>query len=126
MGPLCRLEKKRKGPGVFFMNRKNEGQRIEIQKRAKFTLKDEKRGWEDCTLLNLNQNLHGVGIRFHTTQDIEVNSIVIIDVSAKGESLSIAGIVRWINKGEDNLTGGIELIGNINKLEKIMPELSLS
>ena len=109
------------------MNREHEGQRIEIQKRAKFTLKDEKRGWEDCTLLNLNQNFQGVGIRFHTTHDIKINAIVIIDVSVDGgdESLSIAGIVRWIKKDEDYLTGGIELIGNINKLRRIVPGLSL-
>ena len=110
------------------MNRENTGQRIALQKRAKFTLKDHKRGWEDCTLLNLNQNLQGVGIRFHTAQDIKVNSIVIIDLSDEGkdESLSAIGIVRWIKKGEDDLTGGIELIGNINKLERILPEVSMS
>ena len=109
------------------MNRENEGQRITIQKRAKFILKDEKRDWEDCTLLNLNQNFEGVGIRFHTSHDIKINSIVIIDVSVEGEnqSLSIAGIVRWIKKGEDCLTGGIELIGNINKLGRFLTELSL-
>lgn len=110
------------------MYRENEGQRIALEKRAKFTLKDKKWGWEDCTLLNLNLNLQGVGIRFHTTQDIKVNSIVIIDLSAEGEdeSLSIVGIVRWIQKSADDLTGGIELIGNINKLKRIVPEISLS
>ena len=108
------------------MNRKNEGQRIEIRKRAKFTLKDEKWGWEDCTLLNLNQNLQGVGIRFHTTQDIKVNSIVIVDLSTEGveQSLSIIGLVRWIKKGVDDLTGGIELIGNIDKLKRFLPKTS--
>ena len=110
------------------MNREITVQRIALQKRAKFILKDQKRGWGDCTLLNLNQNLQGVGIRFHTAQDIKVNSIVIIDLSDEGkdESLSVIGIVRWIKKGEDDLTGGIELIGNINKLGRILPEVSMS
>ena len=108
------------------MNRENEGQRIEIHTRAKFTLKDEKRGWEDCIILNLNQNLQGMGIRFHTTQDIKVNSIVIIDFSDEGknDSLSIVGLVRWIKKDEDYLTGGIELIGNIEKLKRVLPKVS--
>ena len=110
------------------MDREYQGQRIAIQRQAKFTLKDEKRRWEDCTLLNLNQNLQGLGVRFHTTQDIKVNSIVIIDLSTEGgdEPLSAIGIVRWIKKGEDYLAGGIELIGNINKLGRILPEVSLS
>ena len=110
------------------MNREYQGQRIAIQREAKFTLKDEKRRWEACTLMNLNQNLQGVGVRFHTTQDIKVNSIVIIDLSTEGgdEPLSAIGIVRWIKKGEDYLTGGIELIGNINKLGRILPEVFLS
>ena len=110
------------------MNREKVGQRIEMHRRAKFTLKDEKRGWEGCTLLNLNQNLRGVGIRFHTTKDIKVNEIVIIDLSDEGKngSLNIVGIVRWIKQGEDDLTGGIELIGNSNKLERFLTELSLS
>jgi hypothetical protein len=110
------------------MNREKVGQRIEIHKRAKFNLKDDKRGWDDCTLLNLNSNLKGMGIRFHTTKDIKVNEIVIIDLSEEGKnnSLSIVGIVRWIQQGEDDLTGGIELIGNINKLERFLAELSLS
>ena len=110
----------------FFMKREKKGQRIEIRKRARFTLKDEKSGWEDCTLLNLNLNLQGVGIRFHTTYDIKVNSIVIVDLSAGGEeSLSIIGLVRWIKKGEDDLIGGIELIGNIDKLKRFLPKAFL-
>jgi hypothetical protein len=121
------IRKEAKSRREFCMNREYEGQRIEIQKRAKFTLKDEKRGWEACTLLNLNQNLQGVGVCFHTTQDIGVNSIVIIDLSDEDgdESLSIVGIVRWIKKGEVDLTGGLELIGNINKLERILPVVPL-
>ena len=49
---------------------------------------------------------------------MKVNSIVIIDLSnfGEGESFSMVGIVRWVNKVEDDLIGGIELIGNINKL----------
>lgn len=107
------------------MKRENEGQRIEIQKPAKFTLKDEKRGWEDCVLLNLSHNLQGLGIRFFTTQDIKVNAIVIIYVpdEHENEALSIAGIVRWIKKEENEMTGGIELIGNTDKLKKFMPQV---
>lgn len=108
------------------MEREDVGQRITLQKRAKFTLKDEERGWEKCTLLNLNQNLQGVGIQFHTQKDIKVNSIVIIDLSTASEveSLSIIGIVRWIQKMESDMLGGVELIGNINKLRRILPEVS--
>ena len=103
------------------MEKKDVKQRIELQKRAKFTLKDEERGWEACTILNLNQNLQGVGIQFHTQKEIKVNSIVIIDLSTDGEveSLSIIGIIRWIKNVEGDLIGGIELIGDINKFPRI-------
>ena len=114
--------------GFYLMDSENLRERIELQKRARFTLKDEERAWENCTLLNLNQNLKGVGIRFHTLKDIKINSIVIIDLSnsGEGESFSMVGIVRWVNKVEDDLIGGIELIGNINKLRRILPESSCS
>jgi len=112
----------------FLMDSENLRERIALQKRARFTLKDEERAWESCTLLNINQNLKGVGIRFHTVKDIKVNAIVIIDLSnsGEGESFSMVGIVRWVNKVKDDLIGGIELIGNINKLRRILPEVSSS
>ena len=112
--------------GFPLMERENVVQRIVLRKRAKFTLKDEERGWEACTLININQNLQGVGVQFHTQRDIKVNSIVIIDLTTgdEVESMSIIGIVRWIKKEEIDLVGGMELIGNINKLRKILPGLS--
>ena len=110
------------------MERVDVVQRVALQKRAKFTLKDEGSGWGECTLLNLNQNLQGGGIQFHTQKDIKVNSIVIIDLTTPGEveSLSIIGIVRWVKKVESDLMGGIELIGNTNKLRRILPEVSFA
>ena len=110
---------------LSLMERQIVRERIALHKRAQFTLKDEGRSWEKCTILNLNQNLRGMGIRFHTRKEIKVNSIVIIDLSTSGEveSLSAVGIVRWVTKVESDLMGGIELIGNSNKLRRLLPDV---
>jgi hypothetical protein len=97
--------------------------RVELQYRAQFTLKEGNRGLEECTLINVNKNLKGIGIRFHTSKEIKINSIIIIDLLTTGElgPVCITGILRWIRQAENDFIGGIELIGNTNKLKRLLP-----
>ena len=98
--------------------------RIELQYRAQFTLKEESRGLEECTLININRNLKGVGVRFHTCKEIKINSIIIIDLLTTGElgPVCITGILRWIRETGNDFIGGVELIGNTNKLKCLLPQ----
>jgi hypothetical protein len=94
--------------------------RISLKHQAKFTLKEGKRGWEDCTIININRNLQGMGIVFHTQEKIPVHSIVIIDLLTNGKygPIYVTGVVRWTEKRKSDFIGGLALIGDIQKIAK--------
>ena len=107
----------------LFENGTRDFRRIKLQHRAYFILKEGNRGWEECTLLNTNKNLKGIGIRFHTDKEIKVNSVVTIDLSANDECrpACITGIIRWIQKVGNGFVGGVELTDSTEKLKRILP-----
>ena len=92
--------------------------RVTLQRQAKFTLEKSDRGWEDCTIINVNNNLKGIGIKFHACENIKVNSIVIIDLLVPDElvPVHVKGIVRWIERKKDYFIGGVELKGKNKKM----------
>lgn len=107
----------------FVEHVKKDYRRIKLQYRTFFTLKEKNRGWEECTLLNINRNLKGVAIQFHTDKEIKVNSVITIDLSTSEESrpACITGIVRWVKQTQNEFTGGIELMDTNPKLKKVLP-----
>ena len=115
------MEAKNKKADFEFQTR--DYRRIELEYKAQFTLKEENGSLEKCTIININRNLKGVGIRFHTCKEIKINSIVIIDLLTTGESgpVCITGILRWIRQTGSDFIGGVELIGNTNKLKSLLP-----
>ena len=115
------MEAKNKKPGAEFDTK--DYRRVELQHRAQFTLKEGNRSLEECTLINVNKDLKGLGIRFHTCKEIKINSIIIIDLLTTGElgPVCITGILRWIRQTGKDFIGGIELIGNSNKLKGLLP-----
>jgi len=54
--------------------------RVPLKHRAKITVKGGEKGWEDCTIRNINRNFKGMGIVFHAREEIPVNAVVIIDL----------------------------------------------
>lgn len=96
--------------------------RIGVQHPTYFTLQDGKRGWEKCTLININKNHKGIGILFHTDKEIKINTVVTIDLSAADECspVCITGIVRWIKKKGNDFVGGMELMSGTDKLQRIL------
>ena len=59
-----------------------------------------------------------MGIIFHTREEIPVTAIVIIDLLADGKNgpICITGVVRWIEDTKSDFVGGLELIGDIEKV----------
>lgn len=96
--------------------------RVELNHRAQFILKGEDRGLGECTLININCNLRGIGVIFHTCEAININSIIIIDLLTPGEwgPVCVTGILRWIRQEGNHFIGGLELIGNTNKLKRLL------
>ena len=92
--------------------------RIPVKLSAKFTLKEGKKGWENCTIININRNLKGMGVIFHTREEIPVHSIVIIDLLTDGTHgpIYVTGVVRWTEDRKSDFVGGIALIGDIEKV----------
>ena len=115
------MEAKNEKPGAEFDTR--DYRRVELQHRAQFTLREGNRGLEECTLINVNKDLKGIGIRFHTCKEIKINSIIIVDLltTAVLGPVCITGILRWIRQTGKDFIGGIELIGNSNKLKGLLP-----
>ena len=115
------MEAKIEQPGLDPYNR--DYRRVEIGHRAQFILKEENRGLEECTIININKNLKGIGVIFHTDKVIEVNAIIIIDLLTPGDlgPVCITGILRWIRETGNDFVGGVELIGNTNKLKSLLP-----
>ena len=92
--------------------------RISLKHQAKFTLKEGKMGWEDCAIININRNLKGMGVVFHTQVAIPINSIVIIDLLTDGKysPIYVTGVVKWIEERKNDFIGGLALIGDIQKV----------
>ena len=102
--------------------------RIELQHRARFTIQEENGHWENCTLININQNLNGVGVRFHTRKAITSGATITIDVmtSETSEPLCITGVVKWVKQRENDCVGGIELTGTTDTLKRLLLQEALS
>ena len=96
--------------------------RVTLQRQAKFTLDKTDRGWEACTIINMDNNLKGVGIKFHTSEDIKINSIVIIDMLIPNEvvPVHIKGTVKWVTRKKNYIIGGVELSGRNKKIRRLL------
>ena len=76
---------------------------------ATYFLEERNRGWEDCTITKLSRK--GMGITFHTEEQITPESILHIKVitSDENEYFTIKGEVKWIEQAGKAFVGGIEL-----------------
>ena len=62
-----------------------------------------------CVVFNISRK--GVGLKFHTAENINVGSIIRLEmfVSRESEPVNIKGILKWFKKWEGDFSGGIEL-----------------
>ena len=78
--------------------------RVDTQHQARFTLKGGTRDWNECIIININNDLKGLGIRFKAREEIKVNSLVIIDLLSTDdlEPIHIKGTLMWIKQTGDD------------------------
>jgi hypothetical protein len=107
----------------FVERAKSDNRRINLQHKTYFSLEERNRVWEQCTIININKNLKGIAVQFHTDREIRVNAIVTIDLSTPEECrpACIKGVIRWIKQTERGFTGGIELTNGNSKLKRVLP-----
>jgi len=77
--------------------------------KAHYISEESKRGWEECTIINISRE--GMGIKFHSCEKINVGSTVHLEifVPIKLEPINVKGILKWIEKWENDFIGGIKL-----------------
>ena len=100
------------------MNTRNFSRYDTMNLKANYSL-EEKEGWEACTINKVSRK--GLGITFHTDEEITVGTTLHfkIFVSQELEYFTVNGIVRWIEKEENNLVGGVELSNFLSENEWI-------
>ena len=95
--------------------------RRDKQLKARYLLCDAKRGWEECTIINVDITSEGMGIKFHTREKIKTGIDIVFEIFISGElePISVKGIVTWSKQGGKDFIGGIRLTEGVHRLSKL-------
>ena len=91
--------------------------RYPTQMEAHFYLADCNGNRQACTIVNISRK--GMGIIFHTDTGLNVGTTIRVEVSMKGASnpISTSGTLKWFDKMDIDIIGGIELINELNDVQ---------
>ncbi len=108
------------------MRAKRRFDRFPAQREAKYFSKGGLGNWQECTIMNVSHK--GMKILFH--ERIKVGSTIGLEIPFPGElvSISINGILKWIEERGNDFIGGIELTKMLDdeKLSKLLISYRLS
>jgi len=90
------------------MENRRRFSRIDTLWKARYFLKEEERGWGNCTIIDFSRK--GMGVEFHTSEKINVGSTVHLEifVPTEFEPVCVEGKVKWIDQRKNDFVGGIE------------------
>ena len=88
--------------------------RYPTQRDAHYFLKGTEGPGETCTIVNICRK--GMGIIFHTDVAIDVGTIIRVAVPVAGspKPIEVSGILKWLDKMEFDIIGGIDLMYELN------------
>lgn len=91
--------------------------RYPTQMEANFSLADSNGNRQPCTIVNISRK--GMGIIFHTDAEIDVGTTIRVEVYISGTSRSISasGTLKWFDKMDIDVIGGIELINELSDVQ---------
>jgi hypothetical protein len=91
--------------------------RYPTQMEAHFALVDFNGNRQPCTIVNISRK--GMGIIFHTDAEIDVGTTIRVEVYIAGTSkpISASGTLKWFDKMDIDVIGGIELISELSDLQ---------
>ena len=91
--------------------------RYPTQMEAHFSLADSNGNRQACTIVNISRK--GMGIIFHTDTEIDLGATIRVEVSIKGtsKSVSASGTLKWFDKMDIDVIGGIELINELSDVQ---------
>jgi Tfp pilus assembly protein PilZ len=88
--------------------------------KGRYFVKELEKLWGNCTVFDVSRT--GMGIKFHTSQPIEVGSHITIEIEVPSEleSMNVKGTLRWIKQGENEFLGGIELTEVLDEITSLI------
>jgi len=89
--------------------------RFDVRMQAQFSVEGENPGWEECRITKISRK--GMGITFKDTAKVREGSLIHVKVftSERGDFFTLEGELRWLEKKENTLIGGIELTQVVNE-----------
>ena len=96
------------------MNYTRKYKRYPTQREARYFLQNTIADGQVCTIVNVSRK--GMGIIFHTDEEISVGTIIEIEVPITKplESISVRGTLRWVDRMEIDIIGGLELMNELS------------
>ena len=94
--------------------------RFSTNLHARYSIKELGTHWENCTIFDVSRK--GMGIKFHTTETIQRDSIINLEirVPSEREPMNVKGTLRWIKEEDGEYTGGIELIEVLDEITSLI------
>jgi len=91
------------------MEYKRQFNRCLTQLDAQYFSEEQERNWEKCTVINIS--CKGMGIKFHTSEKINIGSTIhlAIIVPREPDPIMVKGVLGWIKQKENYFVAGIEL-----------------
>jgi hypothetical protein len=85
---------------------KRRSYRISEELKAQYLLKGEG-DWKECIITDLSRE--GMGITFQTSEIIDIGTTIQLKIfaSALSEPVNAIGVLKWIERREDHIIGGI-------------------
>ncbi len=83
--------------------------RHQLEKEGEYYLDEGRSSLERCTIIDVTRE--GMGIQFHTDENISVGSTVHLEIPVLTElaPVKVKGIVKWIAQRGNDVTGGIKM-----------------
>ena len=84
-------------------------ERFPTQREAQYFLVRGKGKGQECTIINVSRK--GLGILFHTNEEIDVGTYIHLEVpdTRSLETINVRGELRWYKTISNEFIGGIEL-----------------
>ncbi len=88
--------------------------------KGRFFVKELEKQWGNCTVFDVSRT--GMGIKFHTSETIEVGSHITIEIEVPSElePMNVKGVLRWVKQGENEFLGGIELTEVLDEITSLI------
>ncbi len=83
--------------------------RHQVEKEGQYYLDEGRRSLERCTIIDVTRE--GMGIRFHTYENISAGSTVHLEIPVLTElaPVTVKGIVKWVARRGNDCIGGIKM-----------------